>query len=266
MGGAGAPAAVTGERVTGGVQGSLCWHPANRRALVEAALTRWEAETEQIIAGLGARPARWNTCVRRAMGDGHQPQGRAGLDGRTTAQRWPTCPTLYLSGIIGHMPKPSEVSDELWAMIEPLPPQRQRRFRHPGRKLLDDRPAVQGILFVLHTGITWEHLPQELGYGSGMTCRRRLAEWNRAGVWQRLHEVLLDQLGAADALDLSRAVVDSSQIRASKGGRRPARPPVDRGRAGDKHHLAEGELQRSGTGPYARPLTPARPGVRPSQR
>jgi transposase len=64
---------------------------------------------------------------------------------------------------------------------------------------------LQGILFVLHTGIAWEHLPQELGYGSGMTCWRRLAEWNKAGVWQRLHEVLLDRLRAADALDFSRA-------------------------------------------------------------
>ncbi|MEU6731464.1 transposase [Nonomuraea wenchangensis] len=101
--------------------------------------------------------------------------------------------------------KPWEVSDELWAVIEPLLPQRQRRFRHPGRKRLDDRLALQGILFVLHTGIAWEHLSQELGYGSGMTCWRRLAEWNKAGVWQRLHEVLLDQLRAADALDLCRA-------------------------------------------------------------
>ncbi len=40
---------------------------------------------------------------------------------------------------------------------------------------------LQGILFALHTGIAWEHLPQELGYGSGMTCWRRLAEWQKAG-------------------------------------------------------------------------------------
>ncbi|GAB1820034.1 hypothetical protein HerbRD11066_31980 [Herbidospora sp. RD11066] len=121
--------------------------------------------------------------------------------------------------------KPWEVSDELWAVIEPLLPRRRRRVRHPGRRRRDDRLALQGILFVLHTGIAWEHLPQELGYGSGVTCWRRLAEWNKAGVWQRLHEVLLDRLRAVDALDLSRAVVDFSQIRALKGGRRPARLP-----------------------------------------
>ncbi|ETK32769.1 hypothetical protein MPTA5024_28120 [Microbispora sp. ATCC PTA-5024] len=66
--------------------------------------------------------------------------------------------------------KPWEVSDELWAVIEPLLPKHRRRSRYPGRKRLDDRQVLQGILFVLHTGIAWEHLPQELGYGSGMTC------------------------------------------------------------------------------------------------
>lgn len=119
--------------------------------------------------------------------------------------------------------KPWEVSDELWAVIEPLLPKHRRRARWPGRKRLDDRLALQGILFVLHTGIAWEHLPQELGHGSGMTCWRRLNEWHKAGVWQRLHEVLLARLRAADALDFSRAAVDSSHVRALKGGRRPAR-------------------------------------------
>ncbi|GAA1073184.1 hypothetical protein GCM10009663_11410 [Kitasatospora arboriphila] len=76
---------------------------------------------------------------------------------------------------------------------------------------------LQGILFVLHTGISWEHLPQELGFGSGMTCWRRLAEWQEAGVWQGLHEALLAKLRAADVLDFSRAAVDSSHVRALKG-------------------------------------------------
>ncbi len=93
-------------------------------------------------------------------------------------------------------------------------PQRERRFRHPGRKTLPDREVLCGILYVLHTGIQWEHLPQELGFGSGMTCWRRLRDWNEAGVWQRLHEVLLAELNAASRLDWSRCVVDSSHVRA----------------------------------------------------
>ena len=74
------------------------------------------------------------------------------------------------------------VGDELWELIEPLIPKVQRRFRYPGRKRIDDRKVLSGILFVLKTGIAWEHLPQELGCGSGMTCWRRLRDWQRAGV------------------------------------------------------------------------------------
>ena len=110
------------------------------------------------------------------------------------------------------------VPDELWQRVEPLLPVKPRRFRSPGRRRLSDRLALQGILFVLHTGIQWEFLPQELGFGSGMTCWRRLAEWNEAGVWQRLHEELLAELNAADKLDWSRAVIDSSHVRAARRG------------------------------------------------
>ncbi|UGQ12039.1 IS5 family transposase [Yinghuangia sp. ASG 101] len=129
------------------------------------------------------------------------------------------------------------VSDDLWVRIEPLLPKVQRRFRNPGRKRLPDREVLCGILYVLHTGIQWEHLPQELGFGSGMTCWRRLRDWNAAGVWQRLHEVLLAELNAAGQLDWSRCVVDGSHVRASKGGSNTGPSPVDRGRAGSKHHL-----------------------------
>ena len=115
------------------------------------------------------------------------------------------------------------VSDGLWQRLEPLLPARQRRFRYPGRRPLDDRAALSGILFVLQTGIAWEHLPQELGFGSGMTCWRRLRLWQEDGVWERLHELLLSELHAAGELDWSRAVCDSSQIQAKGGATRSAR-------------------------------------------
>lgn len=117
------------------------------------------------------------------------------------------------------------VPDDLWERIEPLLPKVERRVRSPGRKRLDDRKVLCGILFVLHTGIQWEFLPQQLGFGSGMTCWRRLQEWNRAGVWQRLHELLLAELQGAGKLDWSRAVIDSSHVRAARRG-----PKADRAR------------------------------------
>lgn len=116
------------------------------------------------------------------------------------------------------------VSDGLWERIEPLLPRVERRYRYPGRKRLPDRAALTGILFVLKTGIPWEHLPQEMGCGSGMTCWRRLRDWNEAGVWERLHQVLLDELQDAEQLDWSRAAVDSSHVRAKGGAPRQVFP------------------------------------------
>jgi transposase len=119
------------------------------------------------------------------------------------------------------------VDDDLWAVIEPLlPAPKPRRFRYPGRKPVDNRRALTGILVVLKTGIGWEDLPQEMGCGSGMTCWRRLRDWHEVGVWQRLHEALLARLQGADQLDWSRAVVDSAPVRALKGGRTPDRIPL----------------------------------------
>jgi transposase len=115
------------------------------------------------------------------------------------------------------------VSDELWALVEPLLPRKERRFRYPGRKRLPDREALQGILFVLHTGIAWRHLPLELGFGSGATCWRRLDEWEQAGVWERLHVLLLERLRAAGEIEWSRAVADASHVQAKKGAPKRAR-------------------------------------------
>jgi len=118
---------------------------------------------------------------------------------------------------------PWVVSDELWELVEPLLPRRERRFRYPGRKRFPDREALCGILFVLHTGIAWQQLPAELGFGSGVTCWRRLDEWQRAGVWEQLHALLLTRLRVAGEIEWARAVVDSSQIQAKKGAPKRAR-------------------------------------------
>ena len=58
------------------------------------------------------------------------------------------------------------VSDALWDRIEPLlPPAKPRRFRFPGRKPVDRRRVLTGIVFVLKTGIPWEELPQDKRWG-----------------------------------------------------------------------------------------------------
>ena len=118
------------------------------------------------------------------------------------------------------------LDDNLWALIEPLlPPPKKRRFRCPGRKPLGHRETLTGILFVLISGIPWEMLPQELGCGSGMSCWRRLRDWTQAGVWPKVHQLLLSRLRGADKIDWSRAVIDSASVRAVFGGTKPAQTP-----------------------------------------
>jgi transposase len=109
------------------------------------------------------------------------------------------------------------IPDALWAVLEPLIPSEPAKPKG-GRPRVPDRAALTGILFVLRSGIPWEMLPQEMGCGSGMTCWRRLRDWQAAGVWDRLHRALLDRLGARNAVDFRRAALDSAAIAARKRG------------------------------------------------
>lgn len=130
------------------------------------------------------------------------------------------------------------VSDELWAKLEPLLPQTPpRRFRYPGRKPLDHRKILTGILFVLKTGIAWDDLPADLGCGCGKTCREYLRRWHQAGVWVKLHALLLAELNSADEIDWSRALIDASFCKAPQGGEDTGPNPTDRSKSGSKHHV-----------------------------
>jgi transposase len=108
------------------------------------------------------------------------------------------------------------VSDELWAIVAPLLPPEPPKPKG-GRPRVPDRAALAGIIFVLKSGIPWEMLPQEMGCGSGMTCWRRLRDWQEAGVWDAMHRTLLDRLGEAGQIDWSRASLDAASIPAKRG-------------------------------------------------
>src|SRR5512146_515651 len=120
------------------------------------------------------------------------------------------------------MPKPV-IDDELWAIIEPLLPAESPPSPKGGRPRISNRAVLTGIVFVLKTGLPWEMLPSELGCGSGMTCWRRLRDWQQRGVWAHVHQALLARLQRADQLDWSRASLDASSVRALKGAPAPAR-------------------------------------------
>jgi transposase len=120
------------------------------------------------------------------------------------------------------------VTDELWAIIQPLLPPVPRKPQG-GAPRIADRQTLTEIIFVLRSGIPWAMLPQEMGCGSGVTCWRRLREWQQAGVWRKLHQVLLDRLGDADQIDWSRASRDSGTVAAKRGANVPA--PIRRTKA-----------------------------------
>src|ERR671913_180554 len=145
------------------------------------------------------------------------------------------------------------VSDELWEAIEPLLPPEPPKPKG-GRPRVPDRAALAGIVFVLKTGIPWQMLPTELGCGSGMTCWRRLRDWQAAGVWARLHRALLDRLRPGHTIGWCPCCIDSASVPA-KGGRGYRTEPDGSGQAGD-------EAPRPGR----RQRRPARPGADVGER
>jgi len=131
------------------------------------------------------------------------------------------------------------LSEQLWQRLEPLLPKNRKRrdVRYAGRKPADARQVMTGIIFVLKTGVPWKSLPATSDFPSGHTCRRRLLEWDKKGVWHRLWRSVLSELQAEGQLDWERGVVDSSSVRAGHGGEKTGKSPVDRGKLGSKHHL-----------------------------
>jgi transposase len=115
-----------------------------------------------------------------------------------------------------------KISNELWAALEPLIPVFTASPKGGRRRAIEDRAALSGILFVLQTGIPWEDLPQELGFGSGMTCWRRLRDWQAAGMWDKLHRAMLRRLREHDQIDWGRASVDAASAPSPRGARKPA--------------------------------------------
>ncbi len=115
-----------------------------------------------------------------------------------------------------------KISNELWVELEPLIPEFTPSPKGGRRRTVYDRAALNGILYVLQTGIPWEDLPQELGFGSGMTCWRRLRDWQAAGVWRRLHLAMLRRLREHDQIDWERASLDGASVSSPRGARKPA--------------------------------------------
>src|SRR6266446_9681185 len=127
------------------------------------------------------------------------------------------------------------VSDELWKRIEPLLPRVERRFRYPGRKRLPDRRALQGILFVLQTGIA--------ASAAGARLRRRLdllPPLGRVAAGGCVGAAPRAAACRAAGRRRARVVAGGRRLQpcaSEKGGSATGPSPVDRARNGSKHHL-----------------------------
>lgn len=108
------------------------------------------------------------------------------------------------------------VPDELWELVAPLVPGFRRRPQGGGTAPLEDRAVFTAIVYVLTSGCKWADLPPSFGV-SAPTAHRRFQQWTRAGVWRRVHERVLDEIGARGLIDWSRAILDGAAVRAKRG-------------------------------------------------
>lgn len=145
------------------------------------------------------------------------------------------------------MDKIPQVDDALWRLIEPLLPARPARRGPGGRPRYEDRMCLDVIVYVLRTGVPWKCMPSWAGYPSGITAWRRLSEWQEAGVWDRLHRLLLERLRESGKLDFSRVCVDSSIVRAIGAGekdRPERRAPRQAGQQASRRRRRAGRAAR----------------------
>ncbi|NIJ11453.1 transposase [Saccharomonospora amisosensis] len=108
------------------------------------------------------------------------------------------------------------VPDELWVLVEPLIPRFKRRPQGGGTAPVDGRAVFTAIVYVLTSGCAWRDLPPSFGV-SFQTAHRRFTQLTEAGLWCRLHQAVLDELGSQGLLDWSRAILDGATVRAKRG-------------------------------------------------
>ena len=121
-----------------------------------------------------------------------------------------------------------ELTDVQWTKIERLLP-KEKLSPHGGRRRIDDREVMEGILWVLRSGARWKDLPRE--FPSATTCWRRLREWEDAGVWLAIWRAFLSELDEVGQLDWHEVFADGTFAPAKKGVPRSARPNAERVRS-----------------------------------
>lgn len=130
----------------------------------------------------------------------------------------------------------ASIPERFYELARPLLPEEKALGPFGGRPFIEHRVVLKVIWFVLVTGCRWKDVPKELGC-CGETARTRLQDWERAGIWDQLHMLLLKLLHQENALHLETAIIDSTQVRAFGGGEATGPSPVDRRKKGTKFTL-----------------------------
>jgi len=107
------------------------------------------------------------------------------------------------------------VSDELWAKIEPIlvehdPPQ------HMGRKRIDQRRALDGIIYRMRSGVQWNQLPKE--FGDDSSVHRTFQRWVARKVFERIWSVLVSDCAELGGVDWEWQAADAAMGKARLGG------------------------------------------------
>jgi transposase len=126
--------------------------------------------------------------------------------------------------------------EKYYELASPMLPPEKEPGPDGGRPPKAHRTVLKVIWFVLVTGCRWKDVPQEMGC-CGETARTRLQRWERAGIWSKLHHLLLTMLNHEKQLHLESAIIDTTQVRAFGGGDATGPSPVDRRKPGTKYTL-----------------------------
>jgi transposase len=112
-------------------------------------------------------------------------------------------------------PYRSDLTDAQWNRIKPLLPKPKPR----GRSRVDDREVINGILYVLATGCPWEYLPHDI-QASHQTCHRRLLDYQRRRVWQKIVADLMKEASRRGYINFNNAYHDASVVKSKKGAKK----------------------------------------------
>ena len=108
-----------------------------------------------------------------------------------------------------------ELTDEQWAIVEPLLPKPVKRSDGKGRPRVDNRAILNGILWIMRTGAPWHDMPNR--YPPYQTCHRRFQEWVKAGTFETILRKLVQDVKERGDLDLTECFIDGTFVMAKKG-------------------------------------------------